>query len=103
MTETDGDVPTVTRTATVASASGLHARPAHLLVQAANAAGIPVTIGLPGGRSVDARSILGVMTLGATRGTTVVLSAAGPRASDVLDSLAALIETDLDAAAEAPG
>ena len=82
------------RVATVASALGLHARPASLFSQAAAATGVPVTIAKAGGAPVDAASVLLVMTLAAKKGDEVTL------ASDdegVLDELARMIETDLDA------
>ncbi len=42
------------RTATIASSVGLHARPAALFVKKATAAGVPVTIGKKGGKTVNA-------------------------------------------------
>ena len=66
-----------TRTVEIASAVGLHARPAALFVQAATATGLPVTIAREGDEPVDARSILGVMALGAKHGESVTLSAEG--------------------------
>ena len=85
------------RLATVASAVGLHARPATLFVQAAAAAGLPVTVGRPGQKAVDARSILMVMSLGVKGGEQVELAAEGENADAVLDELAALLSTDMDA------
>jgi phosphocarrier protein len=85
------------RTVAIASAQGLHARPASLFAQAAGAAGIPVTIAKAGGSPVDAASMLLVMTLAAGHGEQVVLTADGPDADDVLDSLVGLLATDLDA------
>lgn len=85
------------RTVTIASSVGLHARPAALFVQAATATGLPVTIARPGEDPVDARSILGVMALGAKHGEEVVLSADGDGADDALESLVALLSRDLDA------
>ncbi|HET7725511.1 MAG TPA: HPr family phosphocarrier protein [Propionibacteriaceae bacterium] len=82
-----------TREVTIASAVGLHARPAALFVQAVEAHGVPVTL-TKGERTVDADSILAVMTLGAGHGDTVTLTADD---ESVLDSLAALLERDLDA------
>jgi phosphotransferase system HPr (HPr) family protein len=82
-----------TRDVTIASAVGLHARPAALFVQAVEASGAEVTI-TKEGRTVDADSILGVMTLGAAHGDVVTLEADD---ESVLDSLAALLATDLDA------
>lgn len=87
------------RTVTVGSSSGLHARPAKLFVQAAAKAPVRVTI-TSGGRTVDARSMLGVLSLGVNSGGTVTLAAEGDGADAVLDQLAAMLASDLDA--EAP-
>ncbi|WP_432574202.1 HPr family phosphocarrier protein [Kineococcus sp. SYSU DK005] len=86
------------RTATVASRVGLHARPASLFVQAAVATGLPVTIAKGDGAPVDARSILMVMGLGAKHGETVTLTADGEGAEQALEALAGVVETDHDAA-----
>jgi phosphocarrier protein HPr len=85
------------RVVTVGSRTGLHARPAALFVQAAGAAPIPVRIAVAGRKPVDARSMLAVLSLGATQGTQVILYAEGDQADEALDSLAALLEQDLDA------
>ncbi len=85
-----------TGTVTIASTVGLHARPAALFVQAATATGLPVKIGRDGDDPVDARSILGVMTLGAKHGETVVLSAEGEGADEALDGLVDLLSQDLE-------
>lgn len=86
------------RTATIASAVGLHARPAALFVQKASGSGLAVRVGRPGDEPVDATSILGVMTLGAKHGETVDVTVEGDGADAVLDELVALLETDLDEA-----
>jgi len=86
------------RTAIIGSAVGLHARPAALFVQAAATQPVAVRIAKPGGQSVPARSILSVLALEAHGGDAVVLSAEGEGADAVLDELAALLATDLDAA-----
>lgn len=85
-----------TRNVTIASRVGLHARPASLFVQAAAATGLPVTIAKEGGKPVDARSILGIMTLGAKYGDTVTLTAEGEGAEAALEGLAELLNRDLD-------
>jgi phosphocarrier protein HPr len=85
------------RTVTIASSVGLHARPAMLFVQAATATGLPVHISKTGQEPVDARSILGVMALGAKHGEEVLLTADGDGADAVLDDLVALLSRDLDA------
>lgn len=85
------------RTVTIASSVGLHARPAALFVQAATATGLPVQISCRGEEPVDARSILGVMALGAKHGEEVLLTAEGDGADAALDGLVALLSRDLDA------
>lgn len=85
------------RQATIASSSGLHARPAKLFVQAVKETGIPVTIAVEGGADLNAGSILSLMGLGASQGTVVTLKSDADGADEALDSLVALLETDLDA------
>jgi phosphocarrier protein HPr len=85
------------RTVVVASAVGLHARPAKLFTEAAAASGIKVLIAKGGGTPVDASSILWVMALAAKHGDEVTLSAEGDDADVVLDRLVELLATDLDA------
>jgi len=84
------------RTVAVASASGLHARPAKLFVQEATRLGIPVRLRY-GDRSVPANSMLGVLSLGATLGAEVTLEAEGPGADEAVNTLAAMLLRDLDA------
>jgi phosphocarrier protein HPr len=90
------------RTATIASRSGLHARPAAIFAEAAGESPVEVTIamaGSPADDALDAASILSLMTLGAAKGDVVVLRAEGDGADAdaALDSLVTLLETDLDA------
>jgi phosphocarrier protein HPr len=84
------------RTVIVASAVGLHARPASLFSQAAAATGTTVMLTAASGRSVNAASILGVLSLGIGHNETVTLSAEGSNADAALDALVALLSTDLD-------
>jgi phosphocarrier protein len=84
---------------TVGSSVGLHARPASLFVQAAARQPVPVRIAKDGGEPVDARSILLVLGLDIRGGEQVILSADGEGADGALSELAALVSTDLDAAA----
>lgn len=85
------------RTVTVGSASGLHARPAAMFTKAATDAGIEILISTPGGEPVDARSILSVMALGVCQGDQVILESPDESSGIVLDELAELLRTDLDA------
>ena len=86
----------VSRTIRIGSSNGLHARPAKLFAQAVKEAGIPVTVSKGAGAPVNAASILGVISLGAEKGDYVTLTADGPNAVSVLDSLAELLTTDHD-------
>ncbi len=85
------------KTVAVGSKGGLHARPAALFVAAAAAQPVPVTIRVGDGRPVPARSILQVLSLGAGHGARVTLQADGDGAQDAVDTLADLLERDLDA------
>jgi len=84
------------RTVVVASSVGLHARPASLFCQAVARIGVPVLLTGAAGRSVNAASILGVLSLGVGPGETVTLEAEGDRADAALDELVALLRVDLD-------
>ncbi|MDO4716499.1 MAG: HPr family phosphocarrier protein [Propionibacteriaceae bacterium] len=86
-----------TREVRIGSKVGLHARPASLFVAAVAKTGLPVMIAKEGRHPVDARSILGVMTLGAKHDELVTLSAEGEGADAALDSLVELLARDLDA------
>lgn len=82
------------RTVVIASRVGLHARPAMLFTQAVAAGGGAVTIARPGQEPVDASSILLVMSMGVKNGEEVVLAS---DATELLDELAGMLTTDLDA------
>ncbi len=75
------------KTVTVGSSVGLHARPA------ADQSS-PVTLAVAGGDPVDAGSALLIMTLGAAQGTEIVVESDDQAA---VDAVAALVEADLDA------
>ncbi|MBA8823515.1 phosphocarrier protein [Saccharopolyspora lacisalsi] len=85
------------RRVTVASKVGLHARPAALLAKAASAQSVKITIRKDETDPVEAGSILGLMTLGASHGDEVVLAAEGEGAEEALDEIADLVGTELDA------
>ena len=82
------------KTVTVGSAVGLHARPAALIAEAVAKSGVPVTLATPGGNPIDAGSPLMIMTLGAKQGTEVVVSSDDEA---VLGRIADMVATDLDA------
>jgi phosphocarrier protein HPr len=65
----------------------LHARPAGVFVRRAMKFAARITIET-GDKQADAKSILGVLALGATGGSTVVLRAQGADAGEALTTLA---------------
>lgn len=82
------------KSVTVGSAVGLHARPAALISEAAGGLDAGVTLANPGKPPVDAASALMIMTLGAKKGDTVEVSSDDPAA---VEKIAAMVEQDLDA------
>ncbi len=84
------------RTLAVASAHGLHARPAALFVKAVTDSGLAVEL-QKGERTINAASILGVVSLGIEHGDEVTLRVTGEGADAVLESLAGFLEKDHDA------
>ncbi|MFD1860976.1 HPr family phosphocarrier protein [Aeromicrobium camelliae] len=82
------------KTVTVGSSVGLHARPASTIAQAASEAGVPVTLATAGGQPVDAGSALLIMTLGAKKGDEVTVESDD---ASVMEKIADLVESDLDA------
>lgn len=84
----------IERGVTLGSKSGLHARPASIFVQ--NAKGFQGQITLSkDDKTVNAKSILSVLTLGAEQGDRVVLKVSGDDAERAIDRLASLLEEDL--------
>jgi phosphocarrier protein len=80
-------------TVTLPPGVGLHARPAALFVGAASKSACDITIGRPGQPAVNAKSILGVMGLGAESGEEIVVTAEGDGADELLASLRGILET----------
>lgn len=77
---------------TLRNRNGLHARPASLFVQTANAYAASLRVGrADGGERVDGKSIMGMMMLAAEPGTVLELAAEGPDAAEQLRALAELV------------
>ncbi|HEY1371685.1 MAG TPA: HPr family phosphocarrier protein [Candidatus Binatia bacterium] len=70
---------------------GLHARAAALLVQTIAKFDAEVMIAKDG-QTVDVRSIMGVLTLAATQGSTIQVEARGREAENVLAAVEKLID-----------
>jgi len=76
-----------TRKVVVINPAGLHARPSLAVSKTVRGSKSKVEI-RDRRQTVDAAEILQLLSLGATRGTKLTLSATGPDAHQVLDSLA---------------
>ncbi len=85
------DAETVTAEVGIVNRRGLHARAAAKLVNMAEQFNASVEVSKDG-QSVSARSIMGLMMLGAGQGSSVRLTAEGFDAKQALDAIAALIE-----------
>ncbi|WP_425062022.1 HPr family phosphocarrier protein [Pyruvatibacter mobilis] len=87
--DTDGGAP-LSRILTITNARGLHARASARFVKTAEAfdADIRVT---KDGQTVSATSIMGLMMLAASTGSTIALEASGPQAQAAMDALEALV------------
>jgi PTS hybrid protein len=79
---------THSRHVTLVNADGLHARPAAELVKLASTFPQKVTV-----NGTDAKSLLGIMSLGLTKGATVEIASEDPEAGAAVDAIAALAES----------
>ena len=96
-THTDMNQPanTITREFTLLNKYGMHVRPAGLFAKLASRYDADVQVEKDG-NVVSGKSIMALMTLEATCGTVLRVTATGPQALEVLDELAALIGRKFD-------
>ncbi|OYQ66993.1 MULTISPECIES: phosphocarrier protein HPr [Aerococcus] len=73
----------------ITAETGIHARPATLLVQAASKFNSDINLEYKG-KSVNLKSIMGVMSLGVGQGSDVVITAEG---DDEAEAIASIAET----------
>jgi phosphocarrier protein len=95
----------VSRELVVINELGLHVRPAGTLVKLANRFKSHISIQRDDD-TVDAKSIMGVMMLGASKGTTLQVTADGEDADEAIASIQALFENgfgELEASADTAG
>ncbi len=67
--------------------TGIHARPATLLVQAASKFNSDINLEY-NGKSVNLKSIMGVMSLGVGQGADVIITADGDDAKEAIEAIA---------------
>ena len=80
----------ITKKVIIRNKQGLHARPAALFVQIANKYDSAITV-RKNDEEVNGKSIMGILTLGAERGSTVYIKAEGEDAHSALEELERLI------------
>ena len=79
---------------TVVNPNGIHARPASLFIQEAKKFQSKITVeNLGTGKAKDAKSILGVMSLGMTKGTEIRIVAEGPDEEAAIQAMQQLVDS----------
>lgn len=78
----------------ITDAQGIHARPAGMLVKLAAGMSCDVKI-IKDGRAVDAKRIMGVMSLGAKQGQEVTIVAEGDGEAEAIVVLEAFMKENL--------
>ena len=86
----------------IANALGLHARAAAKFVHTAGKFASKIRVAR-GGREVDGKSIMGLLLLAASRGSSIRISADGPDERDAIGALCALVERGFDDATAVQG
>lgn len=87
----------ISRDIVINNASGLHARPATFFIQKANS--YPCSIWIEkDDRKVNAKSLLGVLSMGIAKGMSVTLVADGQGEEDAISGLVALIDSGFEEA-----
>ena len=82
----------ISRNVNIQNSVGLHARPATFFIQKANSYKSSIWVENEE-RRVNAKSLLGVLSMGIVKGMTVTLIADGPDEADALAGLADLIDS----------
>ncbi|MED4400633.1 phosphocarrier protein HPr [Metabacillus fastidiosus] len=83
----------VYKTFTITSKVGLHARPATSLVNAVNSFTSDVFL-TAYGRTINLKSIMGVMSLGISSGTSVVISAEGIDEREAIEAIERVMKSE---------
>ena len=84
----------ITQNVTLKNTIGLHARPATFFIQKANSYRSSIWVEKDD-RRVNAKSLLGVLSLGVVGGMTVTLMADGEDEKEAIKALTSFIETEL--------
>ncbi|HEY5563348.1 MAG TPA: HPr family phosphocarrier protein [Clostridiaceae bacterium] len=82
----------VSRDIIVKSSTGLHARPATLLVKKASSFKSEITIDF-NGKKANVKSLIGVLSLGVTKGSKITIISSGDDESFALEEVSKLVES----------
>ncbi len=82
----------LTRSIQVKNSVGLHARPATYFIQEANKYRSSISV-KKDSRKVNAKSLLGVLSLGVVQGMNIEIEADGSDEADAIEALTKLIES----------
>ncbi|TCL71541.1 phosphocarrier protein [Hydrogenispora ethanolica] len=80
------------QTVTVTNQTGLHARPASLFINAAAAFRSKITV-TKNDRSGSAKSLLGILALGISKGSEITITAEGEDEAEAVAALVQLVES----------
>ena len=95
MSKPGNALPVLSRDLEISNKYGIHARPAALFVKTAARFDAEVLVEKDG-NVVSGKSIMGLLTLAASRGTKLRVTAEGADAEQVLDELQALVASKFD-------
>ena len=84
--------PTEIRTVVVNNPQGLHMRPAYLFAEVASQFECHIEVVKDDVR-IDGKSVLSILTLGASQGSQLLLEATGPDAQQAVAALAELVQS----------
>ena len=82
----------ISRDVTITNNVGLHARPATFFIQKSNSYRSSIWVERED-RRVNAKSLLGVLSMGIVKGTTITLIADGADEEEALEGLSVLVNT----------
>lgn len=85
----------VSREVKITNSIGLHARPATFFIQRANSFKCSIWVEKDD-RKVNAKSLLGVLSLGIAKGMPILISADGADENDALESLCELVNSGFE-------
>ena len=94
MTSVKGVYTMINKEIVVCCESGLHNKQATYFVQKANEFAASIWLEC-GNRKMNAKSLLGIMSLGIVTGATVNLIATGPDAEEAINAMEALLQRDI--------